>query len=68
MRRLQFRAEFFNILNLATFGAPGSTVGSPGFGVTGGTATTERQIQFGLRSFFSRRQTRNARRLRGRGI
>ncbi|MGH9433572.1 MAG: hypothetical protein ACRD3T_18740, partial [Terriglobia bacterium] len=49
---LQFRAEFFNILNMATFGGPGSTVGSPGFGITGYTATAERQIQFGLRFIF----------------
>lgn len=51
-KTLQFRAEFFNILNMATFGAPGATVGSPGFGISGGTATTERQIQFGLRFIF----------------
>jgi hypothetical protein len=51
-KMIQFRAEFFNILNFATFGAPGSTVGSPGFGVTGYTATAERQIQFGLRFIF----------------
>ena len=49
---LQFRAEFFNIFNFPTFGAPGSTVGSPGFGFTGSTATPERQIQFGLRFVF----------------
>ncbi|MGA2988128.1 MAG: TonB-dependent receptor [Terriglobia bacterium] len=51
-KTLQFRAEFFNIFNFATFGAPGTTVGSPGFGVTGNTATAERQIQFGLRFIF----------------
>jgi hypothetical protein len=51
-KSLQFRAEFFNIFNFATFGQAGSTVGSPGFGFTGGTATPERQIQFGLRFIF----------------
>jgi hypothetical protein len=51
-KSLQFRAEFFNIFNFATFGGPGSTVGSPGFGVTGYTATAERQIQLGLRFIF----------------
>jgi Carboxypeptidase regulatory-like domain len=51
-KMLQFRAEFFNIFNFPTFGAPGSTVGSPGFGFTGYTATAERQIQFGLRLIF----------------
>lgn len=49
---LQFRAEFFNIFNHATFGNPGSTLGSSGFGYTTGTATSERQIQFGLRFIF----------------
>jgi Carboxypeptidase regulatory-like domain/TonB-dependent Receptor Plug Domain len=49
---LQFRAEFFNIFNKATFGWLGSTVGSPGFGTSYTTATTERQIQFGLRLIF----------------
>jgi hypothetical protein len=51
-KTLQFRAEFFNIFNFATFAAPGETVGSPGFGFTGSTATAERQIQFGLRFMF----------------
>jgi len=49
---LQFRAEFFNIFNKATFGWLGSTVGSPGFGTSYTTATAERQIQFGLRFIF----------------
>jgi hypothetical protein len=52
---LQFRAEFFNIFNFATFaGLSGSasTVGSPGFGLASSTATAERQIQFGLRFMF----------------
>lgn len=49
---LQFRAEFFNILNMATFGNLGTTVGSPGFGYSYQTATAERQIQFGLRFIF----------------
>jgi hypothetical protein len=51
-KMLQFRAEFFNVFNFATFAAPGSTVGSTGFGFTGSTATAERQIQFGLRLIF----------------
>ncbi len=51
-KTLQFRAEFFNILNQATFGNPGATLGSSGFGVITGTATAERQIQFGLRLMF----------------
>jgi hypothetical protein len=56
-KMVQFRAEFFNIFNVATFGPPGwyggsSTVGSPGFGFAGATATAERQIQLGLRFVF----------------
>lgn len=51
-KMLQFRAEFFNIFNVATFGSPGSGLGSGGFGLSGGTATAERQIQFGLRLIF----------------
>jgi hypothetical protein len=55
---LQFRSEFFNIFNVATFSTPGvngssgNTLGSPGFGFASTTATTERQIQFGLRLVF----------------
>jgi hypothetical protein len=52
---LQFRTEFFNVLNRANFGAPelrlfnsnGSRIGSSGRIST--TLTTARQIQFGLR-------------------
>jgi hypothetical protein len=49
---LQFRAEFFNIFNQATFAIPGEMLDSPGFGVATSTATAERQIQFGLRFIF----------------
>jgi hypothetical protein len=51
-KSLQFRAEFFNALNQATFGVPGEFLGSPGFGIHSGTATTQRQIQFALRLMF----------------
>jgi hypothetical protein len=61
--QLQFRAEFFNILNEATFATPGAgaltfsqsggqLLGSPSFGLSTATATAERQIQFGLRFMF----------------
>lgn len=49
---LQFRAEFFNIFNHATFGYPGDYLGSQSFGISTGTATAERQIQLGLRFIF----------------
>lgn len=47
-KTLQFRAEFFNIVNQATFGTPGESLGSSGFVISTGTQTSERQIQFGL--------------------
>jgi hypothetical protein len=54
--RLQFRAEFFNILNKANFASPNAVVftsanptPSPTAGVITATSTTSRQIQFGLK-------------------
>jgi hypothetical protein len=56
---LQFRAEFFNILNHANFGTPNpvvfssaSTTPAPTAGVITSTASTSRQIQFGLKLLF----------------
>ena len=51
-KSLQFRAEFFNLLNQATFGTPNGTIGNPSFGTSTTTATAERQIQFGVRLIF----------------
>lgn len=57
--RLQFRAEFFNILNRANFSTPNAVVytaatggPSPTAGVITSTAGTSRQIQFGLKALF----------------
>ena len=65
--RAQFRAEFFNILNQANFTTPNPVVFSSGptpktpsteatpsatAGVVSATATTSRQIQFGLKLLF----------------
>ena len=66
--RLQFRAEAFNSLNRANFGTPNSTIfsgtktdpatgtlvgnPSPTAGLITSTATTSRQIQFGLKLIF----------------
>ena len=54
--RLQFRAEFFNLFNRANFGTPNAVVfssasatPSPTAGVISSTATTSRQVQFGVK-------------------
>ena len=54
--RAQFRAEFFNIFNRANFGTPNAVVftsagsaPSSTAGVITATASTSRQIQFGLK-------------------
>ena len=54
---LQFRAEFFNVLNHANFGTPNAVVFSGATysgsaGLVTATATTSRQIQFGLKLAF----------------
>jgi len=53
---LQFRAEFFNLLNRTNFNTPNPVVyvaanggPSPTAGVITSTTTTSRQIQFGLK-------------------
>jgi hypothetical protein len=57
-RRLEFRAEFFNIFNHPAFAQPDTTFGTPGFGkifnTLGSTlgAGTSRQIQLALRFSF----------------
>jgi hypothetical protein len=54
---LQFRAEFFNALNRTNFGTPNpivfsGTAISPSAGLITSTATSSRQIQFGLKLMF----------------
>ena len=53
---LQFRAEFFNLMNRTNFATPNTVVFSsasaipaPTAGLITGTSTTSRQIQFGLK-------------------
>jgi len=55
--RLQFRAEFFNVLNHPNFASPNQTVFSgtaynASVGLITATATTSREIQFALKLMF----------------
>ena len=49
---LDFRSEFFNVPNHPILGQPGTTVGTPTYGVIGGTALPSREIQFALKLRF----------------
>jgi hypothetical protein len=49
---VQFRAEFFNVLNVVNFGLPSNTVLGPGFGEISRTAGSSRQIQFSLKLIY----------------
>jgi len=51
--RLQFRAEFFNVLNRVVFGTPGTNLNAPAsFGRIGGQANSPRHSQLGLKYIF----------------
>jgi hypothetical protein len=50
--RVQFRGEFFNILNHPQFDLPGQTIGSPAAGVITATVGTPRDIQLSLKLWF----------------
>lgn len=49
--RIEFRTEFFNLFNHPNFDPPGTTFGTPTFGVVS-SAGDSRQIQFGLKLLF----------------
>jgi hypothetical protein len=51
--RLQFRAEFFNVLNRVVFGSPSGNLNAPAtFGRISGQANSPRNIQLGLKYVF----------------
>jgi hypothetical protein len=49
---VQFRSEFFNVLNRANFGLPNGSIGSAAQGTITSVITNARQIQFALRFHF----------------
>jgi len=49
---LQFRAEFFNLLNRVQFADPGTSLGTPQFGVVTAALNQPRLVQFGLQLRF----------------
>jgi hypothetical protein len=52
-KNVQFRTEFFNLTNSATFDPPGVLFGTVGFGkVSATTRQPGRQIQFALKFHF----------------
>ena len=57
-RRLEFRAEFFNLSNTPQFNNPAATFGAQGFGIISSAGSpvtlqrTPRQVQFGLKFYF----------------
>jgi hypothetical protein len=51
-RDVEFRGEFFNLLNLSTFLPPGVVLGTSQFGTISGTRQGGRTIQFALKMHF----------------
>jgi hypothetical protein len=49
---IEFRAEFFNVMNLVNFGLPSNIVRGSGFGIISKTAGPSRQIQFSLKLIY----------------
>ncbi|HEX7359651.1 MAG TPA: hypothetical protein VF283_04100 [Bryobacteraceae bacterium] len=51
-RRLEFRAEAFNVLNTTIFGTPVGNINSSQFGTVNSTANNSRELQFALKFIF----------------
>jgi hypothetical protein len=49
---LQFRGEFFNLLNIINMGIPANIIEGTGFGMIGKTAGNSRQVQFSLKLIY----------------
>jgi hypothetical protein len=49
---LDFRADFFNAFNIASYNAPDNTVTDANFGAISNTNSTERHIQLSLKYAF----------------
>jgi hypothetical protein len=50
--KLDFRTEFFNLFNRVQFADPGTTLGSPQFGIVSSAMNLPRLVQLGLRLSF----------------
>ena len=50
--KMEFRTEFFNILNHANFGNPGTSLDSGSFGQISSTTVNARLVQFALKLSF----------------
>jgi hypothetical protein len=51
-RRLEFRAESFNLFNTVIFGTPNGDISGSGFGLVTNTANSPRVMQFGLKLIY----------------
>jgi hypothetical protein len=51
-RRLQLRAEFYNVFNSRDFGIPEASIASPGFGLQWDTDGSARRVVLGVRYTF----------------